>query len=551
MDITELLIKQSLVTPEQVSKAKDEAKRTGIKIEKALEKLGFITEEEIAKTKADAMGVPYMDLADYIIDSQLTKLISEEVARKYKVVPLFKIKDTLTVAMADPRDVEAIDHIRRVSGVDIVDAVLVSLKSIEYVLSSYYGEGSSVEEIIQSIENKKIFGEKESLVEAAEEPPIIKLVNILITEAARDRASDIHIEPELDLIRIRFRIDGILHEVHELPKKLQSAITSRIKILSEMDIAESRKPQDGKIRIKLENRDLDVRVSTFPTVHGENVVMRLLDRASILLSLKDLGFSKENLTIFSKAILAPNGIILVTGPTGSGKTTTLYAALSSITSMEKNIITIEDPVEYELPLIRQTQVNPKAGVTFANGLRSILRQDPDVIMVGEIRDKETAEVALQASLTGHLVFSTLHTNDAATSLTRLIDMGLEPFLISTSVIAILAQRLVRSVCLKCKEEYAPSEAVLRELEIEEKVKFYRGRGCSTCKNTGFMGRIGIFELLVVNDAIKKMVEEKYSADQIKKKAMELGMKTLHDDGLDKVRLGLTTVEEILRVTKID
>ena len=551
MDITELLIKQSLVTPDQVAKAKDEVKRTGIKIEKALEKLGFITQEEIAKAKADALGVPYMDLADYIIDAQMTKLVSEELAKKYKAVPLFKIKDTLTVAMVDPRDVEAIDNLRRVAKVDTVEAVLVSSKSIEYVLSSYYSEGASVEEIVKSIESKKSFAAKGTLAEVAEEPPIIKLVNILFSDAVKDRASDIHVEPELDLVRVRYRIDGILHEIHELPKKLQSAIISRIKILAEMDIAESRKPQDGKIRLKLENKDLDVRVSTFPTVHGENVVMRLLDRSSILLGLKDLGFTRENLELFDKLIRQPNGILLVTGPTGSGKTTTLYAALSSITSMEKNIITIEDPVEYELPLIRQTQVNPKAEVTFPTGLRSILRQDPDVIMVGEIRDKETAEVAIQASLTGHLVFSTLHTNDAPSSLTRLIDMGLEPFLISSSVLAVLAQRLVRSICVKCKEEYAPGEVVLKGLGIKGPVKFYRGRGCPTCKKTGFVGRIAIFELLVLNDVIRKMVEEKYSADQVKKKVIELGMKTLRDDGMEKVRQGVTTIEEILRVTEID
>jgi len=551
MEIIDLLLKQNLITQAQVEKAREEVKRTGIKLEKALEKLGFINEEDIAEAKANATGVLYMNLEDYVIDAELTKLIPESIANKYKAVPLFKIMDTLTVAMLDPSDIEALDHIRRISKVGTVDPVLVSLKSIEKVLDFYYGQGNSVEEIVKSIESKKLLTNKGALTEAAEEPPIIKLVNILISDAVKDRVSDIHIEPEMEVLRVRYRIDGILHEVHSLPKKLQNAIISRIKILAEMDIAESRRPQDGKISVKLENKDLDIRVSTFPTVHGENVVMRLLDRSSILLGLKDLGFTKENLDIFSKMILQPNGIILVTGPTGSGKTTTLYSALSTISSMEKNIITIEDPVEYELPLIRQTQVNPKADITFSNGLRSILRQDPDVIMVGEIRDKETAEVAIQASLTGHLVFSTLHTNDAPSSLTRLIDMGLEPFLISSSLILIVAQRLVRQICPKCKEEHSPSPVVLRDLGLDSATKFFRGKGCPFCKNTGFVGRIGIFELLVLNETIRKMVEERNSADAIKKKAIELGLITLREDGLEKARAGLTTLEEILRVTEVE
>jgi type IV pilus assembly protein PilB len=551
MEIIDLLLKQNLITQAQVEKAKDEVKRTGIKLEKALEKLGFISEEDIAEAKANALGFLYMNLEDYVIDAELTKLIPESVASKYKAVPLFKIMDTLTVGMVDPSDIQALDHIRMISKVGSVDPVLVSLRSIEKILDFYYGQGNSVEEIVKAIESKNLLGNKGISTEVAEEPPIIKLVNILISDAVKDRVSDIHIEPEIEALRVRYRIDGILHEVHSLPKKLQNAVISRIKILAEMDIAENRRPQDGKISVKLENRDLDIRVSTFPTVHGENVVMRLLDRSSILLGLKDLGFTRENLDIFSRMILQPNGIILVTGPTGSGKTTTLYSALSTISSMEKNIITIEDPVEYELPLIRQTQVNPKADITFSNGLRSIMRQDPDVIMVGEIRDKETAEVAIQASLTGHLVFSTLHTNDASSSLTRLIDMGLEPFLISSSLILIVAQRLVRQICPKCKEEHSPTPTALCDLGLDSSTKLFRGKGCSVCKNTGFVGRIGIFEILALNETIRKMVEERNSADAIKKKAIELGMKTLREDGLEKAMSGLTTIEEILRVTEIE
>ena len=551
MEIIDLLLSQSLVTVDQVQKAKDEVKRTGMKLEKALEKLGFISQEDIAKARADASGVPYMNLEDYVIDVSLTKLIPESVANKYKAVPLFKIMDTLTVAMVDPKDIEALDNIRRIAKVNSVDPVLVSARSIGQILDTYYGGGNSVEEIVKLIQAKQSSAGKDAMGETAEEAPVIKLVNILITDAVKDRVSDIHIEPEAGLLRVRYRIDGILREEHVLPKKLQNAIISRIKILADMDIAENRRPQDGKISVKLENKDLDIRVSTFPTVQGENVVMRLLDRSSILLGLKDLGFTQNNLDVFSKMIQQPNGIILVTGPTGSGKTTTLYSALSTISTMEKNIITIEDPVEYELPLIRQTQVNPKADITFANGLRSILRQDPDVIMVGEIRDKETAEVAIQASLTGHLVFSTLHTNDAPSSLTRLIDMGIEPFLISSSLILIVAQRLVRKICPKCKEEYSSSPAALKDLGLDSATKFFRGKGCTNCKNSGFSGRIGIFEVLVLDEAIRKMIEGKDSADMIKKKAIGSGMKSLREDGLDKARAGLTTIEEILRVTEIE
>jgi type IV pilus assembly protein PilB len=372
----------------------------------------------------------------------------------------------------------------------------------------------------------------------------------MIMQAVKDRASDIHIEPEEDNCRVRYRIDGILHEINILPKNLQSAVISRIKILSKMDIAESRKPQDGRIRIKIESRDLDIRVSTFPTVHGENIVMRLLDKTSVILGLKELGFLENELNAFDKLIKHPNGIILVTGPTGSGKTTTLYAALSAISSMEKNIITIEDPVEYELPLIRQTQVNPKAGITFANGMRAILRQDPDIIMIGEIRDKETAEIAIQAALTGHLVFSTLHTNDAPSAVTRLIDMEVEPFLISSSVIGILDQRLVRLICNKCKEKYTPTEEVLKELNMKEGSLLYRGKGCPACKNTGFVGRVGIFELCAINDELKKMIDARRSADEIKKKAIALGMKTLREDGVKKIEMGLVSLEEVLEVTQV-
>ena len=553
MDIIALLVKQGLIAPEQIERAKEEVKRTGITLERALEKLGFVNEEDIAKVKSVALGVPYMDLTDYIIDAELTKLIPENLAKKYKVVPIFKTRDNLTVAMTEPHNIEVLDQIRKLSKINNIEPVLVSPRGIQRILDSYYEVAGSAQEVIKSFEQGKFAGLKlkgES-VEVAEEPPIIKLVNLFIMEAVKERASDIHIEPEEDILRVRFRIDGILHEIYTMPLQLRSAVTSRIKILSGMDIAENRRPQDGKIRMRLENSELNIRVSTFPTVHGENVVMRLLDNTLVLLGLKDLGFSPQNLETFEKLIRQPNGIILVTGPTGSGKTTTLYSAITTISSMEKNIITIEDPVEYELPLIRQTQVNPKADITFANGLRSILRQDPDVVMVGEIRDKETAEIAIQAALTGHLVFSTLHTNDAPSALTRLVDMGIEPFLIASSVIGIVAQRLVRSICPKCKEGYSPPATLLKELGIEEKIVFYRGKGCSDCRENGLVGRTGIFELLIIGEDIRRMIEAKNSADEIKKRAVELRMQTLRDDGLEKAQRGITTVEEVLRVTEVE
>jgi type II secretion system protein E len=450
--------------------------------------------------------------------------------------------------MVDPKDIAALDQIRKITNIDIIDSVLASEKGIKNIIDSYYGFTGSIVDLVKYIDDEKLLeAENQNLLEVAEETPIIKIVNIIIMQAIKDRASDIHVEPEEHKLRIRYRIDGILHEVNTLPRKLQRAIISRIKILSKLDISENRRPQDGKIRLRLEDKDLDIRVSTFPTTHGENVVMRLLTKSSVLLGLKDLGLPEEDIKSFDRLIHHPNGIILVTGPTGSGKTTTLYAALCTINSLEKNIITIEDPVEYELPLIRQTMINPKVDLTFANGLRSILRQDPDIVMIGEIRDKETAEISIQAALTGHLVFSTLHTNDAASALTRLIDMGIEPFLISSSVIGILAQRLVRLICKKCEEKYSPSPTVLKELGIDAKQEFFHGKGCGKCNHTGFLGRIGIFELLIINEEIRTMVDAKKSADQIKKKALEMGMRTLLYDGLEKVKNGSTTVEEVLRV----
>lgn len=548
----ELLIGKGMLTQDEVDKAREESRRTGMPVEKALERLGFISEADIARAVSESTGVPFIDLSDYIVDPEVIKFIPEATAKKFRAVPLFKIGDSLTVAMADPQDVIALDEIRAKAKMMIIDPVISSPGMIQDVIDRYYGALGTAEELMKGLSKEKLEADIKSVKGAgglAEEAPVIKLVNLLIMQAVKDKASDIHIEPAEDKVLVRYRIDGILHEVQHVPKYLQAALASRVKVMSKMDIAETRNAQDGRMQLKMENKTLDIRVSSFPTMHGENLVLRLLDKSSVLLGLSDLGFCGKDLKDFSRLIKHPNGIILVTGPTGSGKTTTLYSALATINSIEKNIITIEDPVEYEIPLIRQTQVNARAGLTFANGLRSILRQDPDIIMVGEIRDKETADIAIQASLTGHLVFSTLHTNDAAGALTRLIDMGVEPFLVASSIIGILAQRLVRVICPKCKENYQPDEAMLEDLRLTDKVELFRGKGCMQCRNSGYQGRVGVFELLVISDEIKTMVTSKASSAEVKKKALSCGMRVLYEDGIEKVRKGITTAQEVLRVTE--
>ena len=550
--LLELLLKQGLIQQDQADQAKKEAGRVGQTLDAVLVKSGFITDEELASTKAAILEVPYIDLNNYRIDRELTKLIPEKIAKKYNLIPLFSMGNSLSIGMVDPQNIVAIDQVRKLTNFDVVDPILVSSGGFQSAFNAYYHSYGSISEIVKTLENEKTPGmQKMPLDKITEKTSVSKLVDSLFLQAVQSRASDIHIEPEETIVSVRFRVDGLLHHITTFPLVIQSAVVSRVKILAGMDIAENRKPQDGKIRMELEGKDLDIRVSTFPTLFGENVVLRLLDKRTMLPNLMDLGFSKENLEHFSKLITRSYGIILVTGPTGSGKTTTLYAALSKINSEEKNIVTIEDPVEYVLPRVRQTQVNVKAGITFANGLRGFLRQDPDIMMVGEIRDRETVDMAIQSSLTGHLVFSTLHTNDAPSALTRLVDMGAEPFLISSSVIGILAQRLVRVNCAKCREPYTPSSALLRSVGLPEGTQVMHGKGCPKCNQTGFLGRSGIFELMFITDEIKSLVGARRSAAEIQKKAVEQGMKTLREDGLEKVQKGITTLEEVLRVTEIE
>lgn len=550
-EITEILFRHKILTPESLLRVQQEIKKTGLSFTQVLEKLGIISQEKLANLIAEEIGIPLIDLGSYFIDKEVLKLIPQEIAKKYKIMPLFKIGDILTIAMANPRDILIIDEIKQITKVQEIEPLLALEDTILETIEKYYSQKEEVTEIIKSIQDKESIEEAgDTGVMEVKEAPIIKLVNLIITQAVRDRASDIHIEPEKDLLRVRYRIDGVLQEVNTFSKHLQNVIVSRIKLMANMDIAEKRTPQDGKINLKIENKDLDIRVSSFPTLFGENIVMRILDKSSIFLGLKELGFQKDDLERFQRLISASHGIVLVTGPTGSGKTTTLYAALTAINSMEKNIITIEDPVEYQLPLIRQTQVNPKAGLTFATGLRSILRQDPDIIMVGEIRDRETAEIAIQAALTGHLVFSTLHTNDAPSTLVRLIDMGVESFLVAGTILGVVAQRLIRVNCQECKEKVKPLKEVLRELSIEKKeIVVYKGRGCDNCRGTGYRSRTGIFEILTMSESIKKLVLKRASAYELRQVALEEGMRPLLQDGLDKAFQGITTLEEVLRVTR--
>ncbi len=552
----EILVEKGVITPAQLTQALAEQKRTGERLGRVLVNLGFVTERELIKFLGVQMEIPPIDLDNYLIDPQIIDLVPQSLARRYILIPVFKSEDTLTVVMADPLNVFAIDDLQARTKCRVAPAV-ASEADILRAIDQYYGISETMEEVIKEAGEEKFKMEEVEEVDLdkiealAEEMPIIKLVNLIIMQAIKDRASDIHIEPERDKLRTRYRIDGILYEVPSPPKRLQPAIVSRIKIMSGMDIAERRLPQDGRIRLRMRNKDIDLRVATLPTMFGEKVVLRILERAAMIVDLDKLGLLLETRKRYEEIISRPYGIVLSTGPTGCGKSSTLYASLNKIKSTKTNIITIEDPIEYQISLVNQVQINPKAGLTFATGLRSFLRQDPDIIMVGEIRDLETAEIAVHASLTGHLVLSTLHTNDAPTAFTRLVDMGVEPFLVSSAVTAVMAQRLVRTICPRCKEEYQPPAEVLEDLGLSEEkgLKFYRGKGCRNCKNTGYFGRTGIFELLIPHERIKDMVVKKAPATELRKEALRSGMMSLREDGVFKIKEGITTVEEVLRVTQ--
>ncbi len=547
-DLEGLLLSTHLLDETELHKALDEMRKLKRPLEKIVVDMRLVDRASLYEAIAKHQGFSYVALDSVQYDETLTRVMPEGLARQTQSVPFRTANDTLHVAMVEPTDLYAIDQIQMHTGTPI-EVYLSSPQEIEEAQSRLYAGKSapSAKKLMEGITKVSSGVAKEA---ATEGTSIIKLVDLVISQAVHDRASDIHIEPEQDMLRIRFRIDGILHEIPSPPKEWEAAIISRVKVLSNMDIAESRVPQDGHFQAKVDDKIVDFRVATIPTIYGENLVMRLLDTASVMIGLEKLGFATEfELKAYEKLINMPYGIILSTGPTGSGKTTTLYSALMRINTVDKHIITIEDPVEYRLGLIRQIQVNPKAGITFVNGLRAILRQDPDVIMVGEIRDLDTAVIAVQAALTGHLVFSTLHTNDAASAVTRLVNMGVEPFLISACLIGVLAQRLVRKICEHCKEPYEPPALIMRRWGLDKKkgLLLYHGRGCDHCKGTGFRGRAGIFELLVVDDEIREMIIQGASAMALRKKAQVKGMKLLSDDGLSKVLSGVTTIEEVSRV----
>ncbi|MGB9741863.1 MAG: GspE/PulE family protein [candidate division WOR-3 bacterium] len=514
--------------------------------------------EESASALEQKYGVPFIDLTSFKLDSEVLQLFPEEFLRNNKLIPLFRSGNTLAVAMVDPGDIYTIDEVRRMTGMEVEPMVCREI-DLYQALNQYYTapepadlpdepEVVSLDDIPaeegETAAAAELTLEPKKLEELASEAPVVRWVNQMIIRAVRERASDIHIEPTREGLRVRFRIDGILHPIVSPKKALQLAVVSRIKIMSKMNIAEKRVPQDGRYGAIVDGREIDFRVSTFPTTYGEKVVMRILDRMR-LLSLDELGLVDESYSTLREMIAKPHGVILITGPTGSGKSTTVYAILSEIRSADTNIITIEDPVEYDLDEICQSQVNERAGYTYLVGLRHILRQDPDVIMIGEIRDAETAGVAIRAALTGQLVFSTIHTNDAPGTVTRLIDMGIEPFLVASGLEGVVAQRLVRRICPKCKYEYEPPAKILEELELPPGTKFYKGKGCEHCRNTGFRGRIGIFEVMKMNDRIRELVVTRPPTSAIRALAREFGMRTLWEDGIRKVVAGITTIEEVM------
>ncbi len=561
----ELLVKENLITEEQLKQALDHQRQHGGRLGTSVVKLGFINDDEITAVLSRQYGVPSINLKSYEVDPQVIKLIPQETAQRYMIVPLSRVGSTLTIAMVDPTNVFAMDDIKFMTGFN-VEPVVASESAIREAIEKFYGGASAEEELDKVMKDLagpeadlELQGEQEELSlqqleKAAEEAPIIKLVNLILTDAVKRGASDIHIEPYEKDYRVRFRIDGVLHEVMQPPYKLKDAIISRVKIMSKLDISEKRLPQDGRIMLRMmkdgKRKDLDFRVSTVPTLFGEKIVLRLLDKENLRLDMTKLGFEAESLSKFEKAILRPYGMVLVTGPTGSGKTNTLYSSISRLNTPETNILTAEDPVEFQLQGINQVQMKEQIGLNFAAALRSFLRQDPNIILVGEIRDFETAEIAVKAALTGHLVLSTLHTNDAPSTISRLMNMGIEPFLVATSVNLICAQRLVRRICLQCREELeVPKQALLEAGFSPEEVKtlkVFAGKGCAVCNNTGYKGRVGLYEVMDVNDEVRELILVGASAMELRKKSLEQGMIALRRSGLIKIRDGMTTLEEVLR-----
>ncbi len=561
----DILLRESLITPTQLKQAQDEQKKSGKRLGYTLAKMGALDEQSLTSFVAQHYGVPPVELRQADIDPEVVKLLPENVARRHQVVPINRTGSVLVVAMADPSDIYAIDDLKFITGYNI-EVMVASDTSIDEVLNRIYNSSLAAleESLFELNEGEVEFGENQEdginildLEKASEEAPVIRLVNYILLTAIKKGASDIHVEPYEKHFRVRLRIDGVLHEELSPPMRLKNAIISRLKIMSNLDIAERRLPQDGRIKLKIgKNKEMDFRVSVLPTLFGEKVVLRLLDKSNLQLDMTKLGFETKALELFKRAIYQPYGMVLVTGPTGSGKTTTLYSALSELNQIDKNISTAEDPVEFNLHGINQVQIHDDIGLDFAASLRSFLRQDPDIIMVGEIRDFETAEIGVKAALTGHLVLSTLHTNDAPSTINRLLNMGVEPFLVTASLNLILAQRLARKICNECKEPHPVSKETLMELGVspEEAAKVqhvWKGKGCTVCSNTGYKGRVALYEVMWLYDEIKDVIIQGASAAELKATAIRLGMKTLRMSGISKVLDGVTTIEEVTRVTASD
>jgi general secretion pathway protein E len=552
----ELLVAQGLTTPDAVQQALVRSQSTGEMLGEALVALGAVSADDVLRAIAAQHKLPFVAREEIPTAVPVLKNLSPKYLKQYTVCPLAVEGGVLTVATADPLNPVVLDDLRQATGLSVRIVVSPADAVQETIDRTYEGAATPLQRIVEGMEDD-VAGDGDEdvnhLRDMAFEAPVVRLVNLLVENAIGAEASDIHIEPFEDTLRVRYRIDGVLYDQEAPPRRLQAAVTSRIKIMAEMNIAERRLPQDGRIRVTLHGRRVDIRVSTIPTVHGESIVMRLLDRGSVFYPLEKLGFPPETLARFESLITRPHGIVLVTGPTGSGKTTTLYAALDKINSPDRKIITVEDPVEYQLKGVNQIPVKPKIGLTFATGLRHIVRQDPDVILVGEIRDLETAEISIQAALTGHLVFSTLHTNDAPSAITRLQDMGVEPYLLSSVLEGVLAQRLVRKVCPACRVPDAVSAADLQALGVraDPRTPLYRGKGCEECRGTGYRGRIGIYELFPITEEVRSLTLRRASSREIRRHAMDAGMVTLRLDGWRKAVDGLTTVEEVLRVTQED
>ena len=554
----DILIERGIISKIQLDEALKLQKTTGHRLGEILLKKGSITEDDLLSSLAQYFDIPFEKKLEYSDHAGVLKNIPPHFMNKNKFVPFSIKKKIVYVGVADPLNLHPFDDLKMILPDYRFEAVLTPEDEIQRIIHSHFApQETDAREVINEISDDfesldESFSETEDILEVANDAPIIRLVNRLITQAVHERASDIHIEPFEQELSVRFRIDGIMYRKATPPKKLQNAVISRVKIMANLNIAENRLPQDGRIQLKIGGKDIDIRVSLFPTHYGERVVLRLLNKTDMKFDLDAIGFEKSHLELFKKILDRPHGIVIVTGPTGSGKTTTLYSSLLRLNTEDVNILTVEDPIEYQLNGVGQMQVKPKIELTFAAGLRSILRQDPDIVMVGEVRDIETAEIAVQAALTGHRVFTTLHTNDAASAVTRLIDMGVEPFLIASSVNAFLAQRLVRTVCPKCKTPYTPTPSEMREVGITKQMlskgKLYHGKGCSHCFNTGYLGRTGIYELLPVSNEIRKLIITKCDAQTIKDRAVKEGMSTLLEDGVRKALKGLTTIEEVLRVS---